>query len=58
MILLSIKKEKVKIDDIVFHGNENLKTGTLEKSMKKTKAKKIKNFFSSKKFLKEKYNRG
>jgi len=49
------KKEKVKVGEIVFHGNENLKSGMLEGSMKKTKAKKIKNFFSSKKFLSEKY---
>ncbi|MFY9153183.1 MAG: outer membrane protein assembly factor BamA [Prolixibacteraceae bacterium] len=49
------KKEKVKISEIVFHGNDNLKAGMLEHSMKKTKAKKIKNFFSSKKFLAEKY---
>jgi len=49
------KKEKVKVDEIVYHGNTNLKAGMLEKSMKKTKAKKIKNFFSSKKFLTEKY---
>jgi len=49
------KKEKVKVSEIVYHGNTNLKTGMLEKSMKKTKAKKIKNFFSSKKFLTEKY---
>ena len=50
------KKEKVKISEIVFHGNENLKPFTLERSMKKTKAKKIVNFFSSKKFLAEKYS--
>jgi len=49
------KKEKVKISEIVFHGNANLKPFVLEKSMKKTKAKKIINFFSSKKFLAEKY---
>ncbi len=49
------KKEKVKISDIVFHGVENVSTWTLEKSMKKTKAKKIRNFFSSKKYLEEKY---
>jgi outer membrane protein insertion porin family len=49
------KKEKVKVSEIVFHGNEQLKHGALEKSMKKTKAKKIKNFFHSKKFLNEKY---
>ncbi len=50
------KKEKVKVGEIVYHGNANLKAGVLEKSMKKTKAKKIKNFFSSKKFLTEKYD--
>ncbi len=49
------KKEKVKINDIIIHGNENVKSGLLERSMKKTKAKKIKNFFSSKKFLAEKF---
>ena len=49
------KKEKVKIGEIVFHGNKNLKSGMLEGSMKKTKAKKLRNFFSSKKFLSEKY---
>jgi outer membrane protein insertion porin family len=50
------KKEKVKISEIVFHGNENLKPFILQKSMKKTKAKKIINFFSSKKFLAEKFS--
>jgi outer membrane protein insertion porin family len=49
------KKEKVKVGEVVFHGNENLKHGLLEKAMKKTKARKIKNFFNSKKFLNEKY---
>ncbi len=50
------KKEKVKISEIEFHGNKNLKPGTLQHAMKKTKAKKLKNFFSSKKFLAEKYD--
>lgn len=49
------KKEKVKISDIVYHGNKNLKPSVLDRSMKKTKAKKLRNFFSSKKFLGEKY---
>ena len=49
------KKEKVKISDIVFHGVKNVGLWTLEKSMKKTKAKKLRNFFSSKKYLEEKY---
>ena len=50
------KKEKVKISEIVYHGNKNLNSGVLDHSMKKTKAKKIRNFFSSKKFLAEKYS--
>jgi len=49
------KKEKVKISAIVYHGNENLKPIILDRSMKKTKSKKLMNFFSSKKFLGEKY---
>ena len=49
------KKEKVKISEIVYHGNENLKPMVLDRSMKKTKSKKLMNFFSSKKFLNEKY---
>ncbi|VAW23923.1 Outer membrane protein assembly factor YaeT [hydrothermal vent metagenome] len=49
------KKEKVKVQDVIFHGNDNLKAGILERAMKKTKARKLKNFFSSKKFLEEKY---
>jgi len=50
------KKEKVKIAEIVYHGNVNLKAGTLDHSMKKTKSKKLRNFFNSKKFLAEKYS--
>jgi outer membrane protein insertion porin family len=49
------KKEKVKIEKIEFHGTQNLHKSTLERSMKKTKEKKLKNFFSSKKFLNDKY---
>ncbi|QZE14779.1 outer membrane protein assembly factor BamA [Halosquirtibacter laminarini] len=49
------KKEKVKIQNIYFEGNKALETGVLERAMKKTKAKKLKNFFSTKKFLEDKY---
>ena len=49
------KKEKVKIIEIVYHGNENIKPIILDRSMKKTKARKLMNIFSSKKFLGEKY---
>ena len=49
------KKEKVKISKIEFVGVKSLSPDVLEKSMKKTKAKKLKNFFSSKKFLEDKF---
>jgi outer membrane protein insertion porin family len=49
------KKEKVKIQEIIIHGNENVKEGVLEWAMKKTKEKKLINFFFSKKFLEDKY---
>lgn len=47
--------EKVKIQEINFEGNDGVKNFALEKSMKKTKAKKIYNFFSSKKFNEKEY---
>ena len=50
------KKEKVKIKDIIIHGNENVKERVLERAMKKTKAKKLLNFFHSKKFLEDKFD--
>jgi outer membrane protein insertion porin family len=50
------KKTKVKISKIEFVGVKSLTPLVLEKSMKKTKAKKLRNFFSSKKFLEDKYN--
>jgi outer membrane protein insertion porin family len=49
------KKQKVKISNIEFVGVKELKPSLLEKSMKKTKARKLKNFLSSKKFLEDKY---
>ncbi len=50
------KKEKVKIDEIVFHGVENVKTSQLERAMKKTNARKLTNFFKSKKFQEEEFD--
>lgn len=47
--------EKVKIKEINFEGNDGVKDFALERSMKKTKAKKIYNFFSSKKFNEKEY---
>lgn len=49
------KKEKVKIQDIVYHGVSQVKTSLLDHAMKKTNARKLKNFFQTKKFNKEKY---
>ena len=49
------KKQKVKISDIEFVGIKALKASTLEKSMKKTKARKLRNFLHSKKFLEDKF---
>ena len=50
------KKTKVKIRKIEFVGVKQLSSSTLERSMKKTKAKKLSNFFSSKKFLQDKFD--
>ena len=49
------KKEKVKIDEIVFHGVDKVKEKMLRKAMKKTNEKRLKNFFQTKKFNEEKY---
>lgn len=46
------KKEKVKVNDVIIHGNEEVPTRVLERSMKKTNAKKLRNFFRTKNFLK------
>ena len=39
------KKEKVKISEVVFHGVSQIKVALLERAMKKTNGKKLKNFF-------------
>ncbi|SFF72634.1 outer membrane protein assembly factor BamA [Sunxiuqinia elliptica] len=49
------KKEKVKIDQIVFHGVTEVKEKMLRRAMKKTNEKRLKNFFLTKKFNEEKY---
>ena len=49
------KGEKIKIRDINFEGNEGVSDFKLARSMKKTKAKKIYNFFNSKKFNEKEY---
>ena len=49
------KKEKVKIAEITFVGNENFTTQQLQRKMKNTKAKNL-NFFKASKFISEKYD--
>src|ERR1035437_9241970 len=49
------KKEKVKIADITFVGNEFFKTSKLRSKLKSTKIKNI-NFFRASKFIAEKFN--
>jgi outer membrane protein insertion porin family len=49
------KKEKVKIDEITFAGNDNFTTKQLRHKMKNTKKKNL-NFFKASKFISEKYD--
>jgi outer membrane protein insertion porin family len=49
------RKKKVKVKHIYFHGVEAISANTLKKKMKKTKEKKLSNFFSSSKFIKKQY---
>ena len=49
------KGEKVKIQKITFEGNEHVKESKLVRSMKKTKDKRLMNFFNSKKFNEKEY---
>lgn len=51
------KKEKVKVNDIEIHNNEAISDVKLEKAMKKTNEKSIRNFFKTKKFLQEEYDK-
>lgn len=51
------KKEKVKVNDINIEGNVEIKDMVLERAMKKTNAKKLINFFRTKKFLQEEYKK-
>lgn len=49
------KKEKVKVNDIDIDGNVAIKDITLERAMKKTNSRTLRNFFRTKKFLEEEY---
>ena len=53
------KKDKVKVNSLVFNGNTILSKGKLNRAMKKINAKgNWKNFFKTKKFVEEEYNNG
>lgn len=49
------KKEKVKVNNVILHGVEKLDVNKVERAMKKTNAKKLKNFFRPKKFQEDLY---
>lgn len=51
------KKEKVKISELAFHGVSKVKVELLERVMKKTNDKKLKNFFLTKKFQEDLYDK-
>ena len=48
--------EKIKIQKITFNGAEHVKESKLVRSMKKTRDKRLQNFFSSKKFQEKEYD--
>lgn len=51
------KKEKVKVRSLVFNGNKQLSYRKLNRAMKKTNEKKLYNFFRTKKFVREEYDK-
>lgn len=51
LLVYVTKGPRVRIKDIVFHGNEYLKDGRLRRAMKKTKRKRWWNVFGSSKFI-------
>lgn len=51
------KKDKVKVNDIFISGNKEISYITLERAMKKTNAKALRNTFRTKKFLQEEYKK-
>ncbi|WP_245795546.1 BamA/OMP85 family outer membrane protein [Arenibacter nanhaiticus] len=55
-MVVNIKKgEKVKINDIIFEGNDQLSDNTLAKALKKTKKKKFYRFWKKSKYIEEDY---
>lgn len=51
------KKEKVKVNDIFITGNKEISAIMLERAMKKTNSKSLRNFFRTKKYLQEEYKK-
>lgn len=51
------KKDKIKVNDIFITGNKEISYITLERAMKKTNTKSIRNTFKTKKFLQEEYKK-
>ncbi len=51
------KKEKVKVNEIIIRGNDVVPDHVLERAMKKTNASKLRNFFRTKKFLEDEYEK-
>lgn len=49
------RKSKIKIEEIVIAGNDQVKTGKLKGAMKKTKEKSLINFFKSAKYIEANY---
>lgn len=55
-LLIDVKKKnKVKINDIIFHGNEKMSDKKLRRAMKETKKKRWWNIFKASKFMKSEY---
>ena len=55
MVVNVDKGDKVKIKDIVFEGNEKLRSKKLRKALKKTKKKKLGRFWKKSKFIEDDY---
>lgn len=49
------RNNKIKIQDIIITGNKEVKSGVLERAMKKTKDKALRNFFKSSKYIENNY---
>jgi len=55
MVINVNKGDKVKIKDVIFEGNEKLKSKRLRKALKKTKEKRLGRFWKKSKFIEEDY---